>query len=260
LLGIPLYVLGRLGIDPARGPWSVPIPYAQLSSYVSAALEAVGGVLAIVGGFSLLGELASRHPRRACLLGVISAAVISTAVIAGSTAESQELSAGAVTSNGAWLVGLIGGLGTVMSILGVQGRAASARIEPIGNLIYRAMQVGVLLLAAGTIVGGVWAYFTWDGPWGRDPKVVSALITLLVYLVPLHGRFAGWLSTFGLVASSVVCFLAVLISWYGMNFVMRTGLHRYGFTEGGGSSIVIGCTLATLAVVGAAAWRRSRSQ
>ena len=95
------------------------------------------------------------------------------------------------------------------------------------------MQVGVLLLAAGTIVGGAWAHSAWGGFWAWEPKEVWALITLLVYLVPLLGRFAGWMNTFGFVAASVVCFMAVLMSWYGVNFVLRVGLHDYGFTEGG---------------------------
>ncbi len=108
----------------------------------------------------------------------------------------------------------------------------AAMVKPLSNFIYRAMQVGVLLIAAGTILGGVWADYSWGRFWGWDPKEVWALITLLVYLIPLHGRFAGWVSTFGLVAASVVCFLSVIMAWYGVNFVLGVGLHSYGFVEG----------------------------
>ncbi len=90
-----------------------------------------------------------------------------------------------------------------------RGRAMQRTIsivKPLSNFVYRAMQVGVLLIAGGTILGGVWADYSWGRFWGWDPKEVWALITLLVYLVPLHGRFAGWVSTFGLIAASVVCF------------------------------------------------------
>ena len=69
-----------------------------------------------------------------------------------------------------------------------------AAVKPLSNFIYRTMQVGVLLIAAGTILGGVWADYSWGRFWGWDPKEVWALITLLVYLIPLHGRFAGWIS------------------------------------------------------------------
>ena len=121
-------------------------------------------------------------------------------------------------------------------------------VKPLSNFVYRAMQVGVLLIAAGTILGGVWADYSWGRFWGWDPKEVWALITLLVYLVPLHGRFAGWVSTFGLVAASVVCFLSVIMAWYGVNFVLGVGLHSYGFVEGGsqGIMLVILCGMVSL--------------
>ncbi len=131
-------------------------------------------------------------------------------------------------------------------------QATAARIKPVANFVYRAMQVGVLLVAAGTILGGYWADKSWGRFWGWDPKEVWALITLLVYLVPLHGRFAGWVSTFGLMVASVICFLSVLMAWYGVNFVLGVGLHSYGFTEGGGQGIVICASLAVIAVVGGA--------
>jgi ABC-type transport system involved in cytochrome c biogenesis permease subunit len=135
-------------------------------------------------------------------------------------------------------------------------QVTAGRIKPLTNFIYRAMQVGVLLCAAGTILGGVWADYSWGRFWGWDPKEVWALITLLVYLVPLHGRFAGWVNTFGLVFASVVCFLAVLMAWYGVNFVLGVGLHSYGFVEGGGQGIVVASSLAVIAVACGAHWRR----
>lgn len=143
-----------------------------------------------------------------------------------------------------------------LDAVGLSMQATAGRIKPLSNFIYRAMQVGVLLCAAGTILGGVWADYSWGRFWGWDPKEVWALITLLVYLIPLHGRFAGWVNTFGLVVASVVCFLSVLMAWYGVNFVLGVGLHSYGFVEGGGQGIVMAVSLAVLAVVAGAGWRR----
>lgn len=136
-------------------------------------------------------------------------------------------------------------------------RATAMRIKPLSDFIYRAMQVGVLLVAAGTILGGVWADASWGRFWGWDPKEVWALITLLVYVVPLHGRFAGWINTFRFACASVVCFLAVLMAWYGVNFVLGVGLHSYGFTEGGGQGTVALICAGVLGFAGAAAWRRN---
>ena len=130
-------------------------------------------------------------------------------------------------------------------------QSTASRIKPLSNFIYRAMQVGVLLVAAGTILGGVWADVSWGRFWGWDAKEVWALITLLVYLVPLHGRFAGWVNTFTLNVASVACFASVLMAWYGVNFVLNTGLHTYGFVEGGAQGIVLTASLSVLAVVAA---------
>lgn len=101
------------------------------------------------------------------------------------------------------------------------------------NYLYRVLQVGVLLLAVGTILGGVWANYSWGRFWDWDPKEVWALVTLLAYLFVLHGRIAGKWGGFGLAVGSVLCFLCVLMAWYGVNFVLGVGLHSYGFGSGG---------------------------
>jgi hypothetical protein len=104
--------------------------------------------------------------------------------------------------------------------------------------LYRVVQLGVLLLTAGTILGGIWANYSWGRFWGWDPKETWALITLLCYIVVLHGRLAGWWGDFGLAVGGVVCFLAVVMAWYGVNFVLGTGLHSYGFGIGGESYVM----------------------
>jgi ABC-type transport system involved in cytochrome c biogenesis permease subunit len=98
---------------------------------------------------------------------------------------------------------------------------------------YKAIQIGVLLVTAGTIMGGVWADYSWGRFWGWDPKETWALIVDLVYLAVLHARFTGLVRTFGILASSVVCYASVIMAWYGVNFVLGEGLHSYGFGHGG---------------------------
>lgn len=114
----------------------------------------------------------------------------------------------------------------------------TAWIQLLSLYMYRAMQIGVVLLAAGTILGGVWADYSWGRFWGWDPKEVWALTALLLYLAVLHGRFSGWLKGFGFVAATVVSFLGVLMAWYGVNFVLGVGLHSYGFGTGGMSYVL----------------------
>jgi cytochrome c-type biogenesis protein CcsB len=130
---------------------------------------------------------------------------------------------------------------------------------PMHFWLYRVLQLGVLLLAAGTILGGVWANYSWGRFWGWDPKETWALIALLCYITTLHGRLAGWWTEFGLVVASVVCFLAVLMAWYGVNFVLGKGLHSYGFGIGG-ESYVGTFVIADLLFVAFAIWRYRSSK
>ncbi|PYK23261.1 MAG: ABC transporter permease, partial [Verrucomicrobia bacterium] len=136
---------------------------------------------------------------------------------------------------------------------------AAARADaPMHFWLYRVLQLGVLLLAAGTILGGVWANYSWGRFWGWDPKETWALIALLCYILALHGRLAGWWTQFGLAVASVVCFLAVLMAWYGVNFVLGKGLHSYGFGIGGETYVAIFVVL-DLLFVAFAIWRCRRT-
>ncbi|MBI3016574.1 MAG: cytochrome c biogenesis protein CcsA, partial [Deltaproteobacteria bacterium] len=130
-------------------------------------------------------------------------------------------------------------------------------IRTLVQMIYRTMQIGVLLLTAGTILGGVWADYSWGRFWGWDPKEVWALIALLFYLVIVHGKYAGWLRDFGVASGAVLAFQGVLTAWYGVNFVMGVGLHSYGFGTGG-IGYVLSFTFIEIAIV-ILAWTRYRS-
>ncbi len=129
----------------------------------------------------------------------------------------------------------------------------SSTAMALSRLNTRVIQVGILLLTTGIILGGIWAHFSWGRFWGWDPKETWALIALLCYLAPVHGRLAGWLGQFGMNVASVLAFNAVLMAWYGVNFVLGTGLHSYGFGTGGSAlliaSIVLLDTLFVLATV-----------
>lgn len=128
----------------------------------------------------------------------------------------------------------------------------------IYNNLYRAIQIGVLLLAIGTILGGVWANYSWGRFWDWDPKETWALITLLGYLFLLHGRIAGKWGGFGLAVGSILAFQCVLMAWYGVNFVLGVGLHSYGFGTGGFGGAVC-FVIAELAFVAAAVHRQKGS-
>lgn len=110
---------------------------------------------------------------------------------------------------------------------------APAECDALAGFVYKAIQVAVVLLAAGTILGALWADVAWGRFWGWDPKEVWALISFLIYLAILHGRYAGLFGNFGLVVGSALGASAIIMSWYGVNFVLGVGLHSYGFGSGG---------------------------
>ncbi len=128
----------------------------------------------------------------------------------------------------AWALGNIGA-----GFLLKGDKPTSERIRVIVQSIYRAVQIGVVLLAAGIILGGIWADYSWGRFWGWDPKETWALIALLGYLAILHGRLVGWVQNAGMLVNSVIAFNLVIMAWYGVNFVLGAGLHSYGFGAGG---------------------------
>jgi cytochrome c-type biogenesis protein CcsB len=115
-------------------------------------------------------------------------------------------------------------------LLGSTNRPA---IRSLSRWTYQSIQVGVLLLAAGIVLGAIWADYAWGRFWGWDPKEVWALVTLLGYVAVLHARLGGWAGHRGLAVCSVACFCLVVMAWYGVNFTLGAGLHRYGLGEGG---------------------------
>ncbi len=120
----------------------------------------------------------------------------------------------------------------------VDSKSAVMRKPPavchwLGGFIYRAIQVAVLLLTVGTILGALWADVAWGKFWSWDAKEVWSLICILAYMVILHGRYIGWFGDFGLTAGAVMGLTTILMTWYGVNYVFGSGLHSYGGGAGG---------------------------
>ena len=161
----------------------------------------------------------------------------------------------------AWGLGLLSLgyylLGSYRPGMGGRGKQPPVACGELAGFIYKAMQVAVLLLAAGTILGGLWADVSWGRFWGWDPKEVWALVSLLAYLVVLHGRYAGWIGNFGLAAGAVLGAAVIGMSWYGVNFLLGAGLHSYGFGQGGQTEFFAFLIL-NFALLAAAAWRWKR--
>ncbi len=104
--------------------------------------------------------------------------------------------------------------------------------EDIG-IIYTSVKCGVVLLATGIILGGVWADYSWGRFWGWDPKETWSLIVLLIYVAIAHGKYTNWITDKVFPTLIASAFLSVMMAWFGVNYILASGLHSYGFSEGG---------------------------
>lgn len=85
------------------------------------------------------------------------------------------------------------------------------------TLLYPAL----LLLAAGIFTGAVWAGESWGRYWAWDPKETWALITLMVYCIPLHIAMSPRRLAIFLLAA----FATVVMTYWGVNHL--PSLHAY---------------------------------
>ena len=89
------------------------------------------------------------------------------------------------------------------------------------------LRPAVFLLATGIFLGALWANVSWGTYWSWDPKESWALITLLVYSVPLHTESLPWFrSTRHYRIYSLVALACLLMTYFGVNFLLG-GMHSY---------------------------------
>ena len=87
--------------------------------------------------------------------------------------------------------------------------------------------LAVFLLAIGIFIGAVWANVSWGRYWGWDPKEVWALITLLIYALPMHvASLPLFRKPRFFHIYMILSFLSVLITYFGVNFFLG-GMHSY---------------------------------
>ena len=85
----------------------------------------------------------------------------------------------------------------------------------------------VFLLAIGIFLGAVWANVSWGNYWSWDPKESWALITLMVYAVPLHKASVSiFRRPIFYHIYMVSAFLFVIITYFGVNYLLG-GMHSY---------------------------------
>lgn len=100
------------------------------------------------------------------------------------------------------------------------------------SALLKILYMGAALLICGTILGGVWALQSWGRFWDWDPKESWAFISSGFYLIGIHAYRFGLIKERGLAQVAVLGLLFITFTWYGVNYVLGTGLHSYGFGNG----------------------------
>lgn len=101
---------------------------------------------------------------------------------------------------------------------------AIKELHAVGQLI---LYPAVFLLATGIFTGAIWANVSWGRYWGWDPKEVWALITLLVYALPLHSEsLPQFRRPLFFHVFCIAAFITVLATYFGVNFLLG-GMHSY---------------------------------
>ena len=112
----------------------------------------------------------------------------------------------------------------VTAIIGISSKNKRQRLYVWNSrLLYPAL----FLLAAGIFIGAVWANISWGRYWGWDAKETWALITMLVYALPMHKRsFNGFANPLIFHRYCLMAFLTVLMTFLGVSFLLG-GIHSY---------------------------------
>src|SRR5690606_39182780 len=72
-------------------------------------------------------------------------------------------------------------------------RQDPAFYRSLAKMTYGVLCFGLLFATVGTVLGGIWANYSWGRFWGWDPKENGALMIVLWLLIVLHARLAGYI-------------------------------------------------------------------
>lgn len=103
--------------------------------------------------------------------------------------------------------------------------------KDLTRMSYAFVMAGLFLSLVGTVLGGIWANYSWGRFWGWDPKENGALMIVLVNLAILHARLGGYIREIGFHCCGIFLGMVVAFSWFATN-QLGVGLHAYGAMEG----------------------------
>lgn len=118
-------------------------------------------------------------------------------------------------------------LSFVASLLYLFARDAKKAVE-LDRVAYTAVAAGYPVFTLGALIfGAVWAERAWGTWWSWDPKETWAAVTWLVYTAYLHLRLVAKKGGKSVALLSVLGFALTLFTFFGVNFLLKSGLHSY---------------------------------
>lgn len=120
------------------------------------------------------------------------------------------------------------------------------------------MIIGVLMLIVGTFLGGVWANESWGRYWSWDSKETWSLASVCVYACVLHVRLLKLLYLpYIFNVLSVLAFYSILMTYFGVNYYLGTGMHSYAQGEGDSvNTLLYTALIATFILIGLSFMKR----
>ena len=109
-------------------------------------------------------------------------------------------------------------------IAGVDLVKRDARLDALNRLMLYPAEI---FLTIGIFLGAIWANQSWGTYWSWDPKEVWALISMLIYCVPLHvGSLPVMRKAKVHDIYLIIAFLSILMTYFGVNYLLG-GMHSY---------------------------------
>ncbi|HTZ17158.1 MAG TPA: c-type cytochrome biogenesis protein CcsB [Dissulfurispiraceae bacterium] len=95
-------------------------------------------------------------------------------------------------------------------------------VQVLDDINHKLINIGFPFLTMAIISGSLWAENAWGRYWRWDPKEVWSLITWFVYAVIFHLRItSGWRQKRAAMLS-IIGFLIVLFTFFGVNLLLKS--------------------------------------
>ncbi|MDR1810904.1 MAG: cytochrome c biogenesis protein CcsA [Prevotella sp.] len=115
----------------------------------------------------------------------------------------------------------------LIAILSVVALCSEKKRNKLYRWNVKLLYPALFLLSIGIFLGAVWANISWGRYWGWDAKETWALITMLIYAIPLHrNSFRCFRNPRNFHLYCSLALLTVAMTFFGVSFLLG-GMHSY---------------------------------